>query len=99
MSFLLDHKPTIECCTALTRELEGIAVDARRILEKIPGRFKVDLHCKKGWRELQGALTSERFAKSLAADDMSALTACCTRWISRYQHLLYVASTRPVWNT
>lgn len=99
MTYLMDCKPSIESCTALTRELEALAVEARELMQLVPGRVKFDLHTTHGWHTLQEALTSERFTKSLSAEALLRLRTCAVRWISLYRHLLFVASTRPVWNS
>ncbi len=99
MDYPAEGQPNIETCVALTRELESLAAEAYELLQTARGRRRFDLHTRGGWLELQESLLLERFTKHMPAESMTRLGTMCARWLHRYHHLVFVASTRPVWNS
>lgn len=99
MGYMAEGKPNVDTCIALSLELESLAAEAHELLQAARGRRRFDLHTRGGWLELQQSLLTERFSKHMPDESLTRLSTMCTRWLHRYRHLVYVASTRPVWNS
>ncbi len=99
MDYAADGKPSIETCQGLAREMEAITTEARELLQSARGRRKFDFHSRRGWLELQDGLLSSRVSNGLSTESLVTLKTLSCRWLHRYQHFVYVASTRPVWNS
>ena len=84
---------------AMARQMDAVAAEAREILQAVRGRQKLDLSSRIGWRELQQATYSERFAGCLSQESLKNLQRLAVKWQRMYQELQFAALTRPVWNT
>ncbi len=95
----MQEQPGVETCTSIARMLDGIATEAKQLLEGVSSRFKVNLKSPNGWLDLQAALLSDKLSGRISDESRRRLTRDCVRWLHLYRQLDFAASTRPVWNS
>lgn len=79
------------------REMEGLMVEARTLLDRLPRSARTDLTSVAGWHSLMEWCCGES-ADAYAAD-VAMLKRLAVRWFRLFRQLRFESGTRPVSNS